>query len=359
MAKTQLSVQNLRKTFDEGATVAVNDISFEISKGEIGALLGPSGCGKTTTLRCIAGVEHPKQGTIQIGDQVVASDEVHVAAEDRGIGMVFQNYAIWPHKSVFENVMFSLKHAPNPFEPSEYEDRVMEILEIVRISELSDKPATDLSGGQQQRTALARAVVHDPEMLLLDEPLSNLDAKLRTTMRNEIQRLQYELGITMLYVTHDQEEAFYLADDVIIMKDGDIMETGNPITLYNHPENGFTRDFVGRWNQFKGTVENGYIRTPLGDFDTETLETNSTGTGHCSVFVRPTDVNMKNGKQETGKLTGIVIAEGVIGEMYEITLNIGGEETVTVQTPDYKRLDRGEELTLEINPEDLQVYPET
>lgn len=361
----ELKIQDLVKTFDNGETLAVDGVSFSAKEDEITALLGPSGCGKTTTLRCVAGVETIDSGSITLGDEILSGDGISLAPERRNLGMVFQNYAIWPHKTVHENIMFSLKYAPHNINKSEYDERVKDILELIQIPHLQHSKATDLSGGQQQRVALARALVHDPDLLLLDEPLSNLDAKLRSEMRNEIQRVQQELGISILYVTHDQEEAFYLADNVQLMRDGHIVEGGSPIDLYTFPDESFTRHFVGHWNRIEGKVEDGAVKTPIGLIPDAHLmkgALNEFTTDNVTCFIRPTDTNiLLNGDESTNSITveGKVIAHGIIGELQEINVECNGADNVhfTVQQQEHsKDIKRGDELKLSFDARNIQVY---
>ena len=364
-----VEVAGLVKTFDDGETVAVDDVSFAVGRNQITGLLGPSGCGKTTTLRCIAGVERPDAGTISINGRTVVSEGTNLDPESRNLGMVYQNYAIWPHLSVYENVVYPLRYNDD-IPKSEYEERVMDILELVQIPELRDTPATDLSGGQQQRTALARAVVHDPDIVLLDEPLSNLDVTLRNTMRKEIQRLQYELGLTMIYVTHDQEEAFFLSDEIVIMNGGKLVEKGPPEDLYSSPREAFTRGFVGRWNELSGVVEDSTIETPVFDIDVTGRDVPERGAVRC--YIRPTDIEIDRDGDEASvpathsRIDGTVVSEGLLGELYEVTIdisdtaggaNIDRQQELTVHTLDHLRYARGTDVSVYLNPEAVQVYP--
>jgi iron(III) transport system ATP-binding protein len=243
-----LSVDRLVKTFHTGdeTVVAVNNIGFSVDASSWVTLLGPSGCGKTTILRSVAGLETPDSGEIVIDDQVVYSSQQRIAhpVHRRPFSMVFQSYAIWPHMTVIGNVLFPLEAQGN-WDSKSARRKAMEALEMVGMAAYADRPAPRLSGGQQQRVAVARAIVKDSRLLLLDEPLSNLDAKLRTQMRGELRQLHQELGITALYVTHDQDEALSLSDVVIVMKDGDIVEEGAPDELYLRPKESFTADFLG------------------------------------------------------------------------------------------------------------------
>jgi ABC-type Fe3+/spermidine/putrescine transport system ATPase subunit len=280
--------------------------------------------------------------------------------------MVYQNYAIWPHKSVYENVVFPLEHADHDVPKADYEDRVETMLDLVEIGELRDAPATDLSGGQQQRTALARSLIHDPELLLLDEPLSNLDRELRTAMRYQLQKLQHELEISMLYVTHDQEEAFYLADRVLVMRDGEIVERGTPTELFQRPGSSFTREFVGQWNRFEGEIvdeDSDYVvRSGLGTFPLSSVDNVSgdpeSPAVHC--FLRPSDIDVgrvSSTDKRRIELWGTVVAAGLLGERYEVTVEL--EDTgshVVVHTEQHQGFDRGEEVAIKLGPGAMKVY---
>jgi iron(III) transport system ATP-binding protein len=235
-----------------GSVLAVRGVTFTVGAGEHLTLLGPSGCGKTTTLRAIAGLERPTSGEIRIGGAPVfaSSPSVNVPAERRGLSMVFQSYAIWPHMSVFDNVAYGLRVRRRP--DAEVKTRVREALELVQLGELGERSASRLSGGQQQRVALARAFVFSPSVLLFDEPLSNLDAKLRAEMRVELKELQRRLDITSVYVTHDLEEALAISDRIVVMRDGVIEQVGTPAEIYDRPRNTFVADFVGSANLIRG-----------------------------------------------------------------------------------------------------------
>ena len=255
---TALRVSNLTKRFetDQGEVHAVEDVTFEVESGAFFTLLGPSGCGKSTTLRCIAGLERPDDGEITLEGAALVSgrDGAWVPPHRRPMGMVFQSYAIWPHMNVFDNVAFPLKQGPSKFSGAEVRDRVLRALALVHLDGLEKRPAPQLSGGQQQRLALARALVNEPKALLLDEPLSNLDAKLREEMRNELKQLTSSLGITTLFVTHDQLEALTLSDQVAVMDGGRLIQYGPPREIYEAPRNRFAAEFIGTANFFEGTV---------------------------------------------------------------------------------------------------------
>ena len=235
-----VTLDNLRKEFDNGRIVAVDDVSMEVEDGEFITVVGPSGCGKSTTLRMLAGLETPTNGSIHIGDD----DVTDVHARKRDVAMVFQNYALYPHKTVEQNMAFGLRMSTD-LSKEERHERVRETAEMMGIEDLLDDKPDELSGGQKQRVALGRAIVREPDVFLFDEPLSNLDAKLRTTMRTEIQRLQDELGITAIYVTHDQEEAMTMGDRIAILDGGKLQQLGAPKDVYNNPTNEFVGGFVG------------------------------------------------------------------------------------------------------------------
>ena len=246
-----LEVTGLTRNFGGGG---VRDATFSVQRGKLVTLLGPSGCGKTTTLRCIAGIEVPDAGSIRLGDRVMTSTakRIQLRPERRDIGMVFQSYALWPHMSVFDNVAFPLRMRRERSVPAG--PRVEEMLELVGLAGMSERRPSQLSGGQQQRVALARALVYRPSLLLLDEPLSNLDAALRDAIRRDIGRLQRELGITAVYVTHDQDEAMMLSDQVIVMKDGSIVQDGTPADLLAAPASLFVARLLGQANVIEGTI---------------------------------------------------------------------------------------------------------
>ena len=300
---------------------AVDGISFEVREGEFYTLLGPSGCGKTTTLRCIAGLERPKSGTISLGDVVVVSKDRTVPTHLRDIGMVFQDYAVWPHMTVFENVAFPLTVGRQRLSRSEVRRRVEQSLDLVNMSDFVSRPATQLSGGQQQRISLARALVREPAVLLLDEPLSNLDAKLRDQMRSELRLLQRRIKVTTLFVTHDQVEALSLSNRVAVMSKGRIVQEGTPREIYFGPNSQFVASFVGTKTFLRGKVERissgpmatVHVLTSMGTIECLTNEVFEPGTP-VLVAVRPevaevsgTDPRTKNtfaGRVESALFTG-------------------------------------------------------
>ena len=251
-----LTAENLYKEFktEETEVRAVNQISFEVPEGKFFTLLGPSGCGKTTTLRCVAGLERPGAGRIFIDGELVSGGDYFMPPDKRNIGMVFQSYAIWPHMTVFANVAFPLRVGKSKYSKKEIETKVLHALHTVQMDGLENRSATKLSGGQQQRLALARALVREPKLLLLDEPLSNLDAALREHMRVELRQLQQRLGITTVYVTHDQLEALALSDSIAVMHEGKIDQLGTPQEIYQKPANRFIAGFIGSTNWLDGKI---------------------------------------------------------------------------------------------------------
>jgi iron(III) transport system ATP-binding protein len=248
-----LEVTDLCKQFAIGRP-AIDGVSFAVPAGEIVVLLGPSGCGKTTTLRCVAGLEHPTGGEIAIGGRVVSSPArgILVPPRSRDLGMVFQSYAVWPHMTVRQNVVYPLKH--RKISRTEADRKVAEVLELVGLSEYADRSVVSLSGGQMQRVALARSIVYRPQLLLLDEPLSNLDAKLRLRLRDDLRVILKQTGITALYVTHDQAEAVVLGDRIGVMRDGKLLQIGTPDEIYNRPAELFVANFTGATNELAGTL---------------------------------------------------------------------------------------------------------
>lgn len=328
-----LEVIGLEKDYPLGKSVcrAVRGIGFKVAQGEFFTLLGPSGCGKTTVLRCVAGLEMPDQGEISLAGQVVFSSRksIMVAVNRRDIGMVFQSYAIWPHMSVYENVVFPLRamRVPN----RQARERVMKALEMVGLADLAQRPAPLLSGGQQQRVALARAIVRDAKVLLLDEPLSNLDAKLRIQMRAELRDLQKRLGTTSIYVTHDQEEALSLSDRVAIIRDGILIELGSPQDLYLRPKHPFTATFIGQAEllpcEVLGRVQDAVeINTSLGSFLCGVCPEGLVGA--ASLLIRPEHIEiMPPGETGDGRgntVEGRVESAQFSGKLVDYVINIRG-----------------------------------
>ncbi len=315
---------------------AVRGISIVLEQAQFYTLLGPSGCGKTTTLRCVAGLERPDSGEIAVGGEVVYSSEkdIWVPPNERDIGMVFQSYAIWPHMSVFENVAFPLVHArPRPRKP-EIRDRVRTALALVQLDGLEDRPAPFLSGGQQQRLALARALVGEPKVLLLDEPLSNLDAKLREEMRFELADLVKRLDVTTLFVTHEQIEALTMSDVMGVMSDGKIIQEGSPREIYAAPQGSFVADFIGKTNFLEGAVrgleevdggQRARVETPIGTLTCRVAGGASVG-DPVKVAVRPENVVLgaPGAGADGNAVEGMVEAVTFLGNMLDCVVDVAG-----------------------------------
>jgi len=271
-----------------GSEMAVEDCSLSVREGELLTLLGPSGCGKTTTLRMIAGLERPSSGEIAIGGETVADGETFVAPEDRDVGLVFQDFALFPHLSVEENIAFGLQD----HQQSRKSEIVQELLDLVNLSEHREKMPGQLSGGQQQRVALARSLAPEPDVLLLDEPFSNLDVRLRVEMREEVRRILKAAGVTAVSVTHDQEEALSISDRVAIMNDGQIEQIGKPELVFENPESRFVASFLGRASFLTGRVRGDVVDTPLGTIETEQLHgpIAAYDGAEVDILVRPDDL---------------------------------------------------------------------
>ena len=359
-----MHLKGLWKTYPGTTQPAVRDLSLDVYDGEIVTLLGPSGCGKTTTLRMVAGLETPDDGNIFFGDRavVMTSRRLFLPPDKRNLGMVFQSYAIWPHMTVGENVMFPLKS--RRFPRREMRERVRAALELVGMAGFEDRPGPLLSGGQQQRVALARALVTEPRVLLLDEPFSNLDAKLREHMRIEVKLLQKRLKIAVLFVTHDQIEALSLSNRIALMNFGVVQQQGSPRLLYEQPANEFVRDFVGRTLLFKGKVQSS---NPSGQMAIA-LE----GAPDCVVFgrsynpgvikkaelvyiaVRPEDVEILpalGSEAPSGMIGGTVQAVLFIGERIEYQVEVDGQATVVIYGERHNPVEEGGKVWLKLRPD--------
>jgi iron(III) transport system ATP-binding protein len=363
-----IQVRDLQKTFPgaKGEVRALRGVSFEIAKGQLFTLLGPSGCGKTTTLRCVAGLEQPLAGEITVNDRVVFSSAngIFIAPEQRRIGMVFQSYAIWPHMTVAQNVAYPL---PSGLSRIETNQRVEKILRRLGLGELADRLAPNLSGGQQQRVALARALVAEPQILLLDEPLSNLDAKLREQMRFELKALHESLKITTVYVTHDQEEALALSDRIGLMHEGQLIEVGAPMELYTRPAHRITADFLGSANFIPATVEQGGARpwddmavnTPLGKFIAQRSPEWQPGVT-ASLFFRPENVDCSENRVSSanGNNTGSGMIERVIflGNSADVIIRCS-DIALRVRAHPARELTTGKPVQFYVAPESCVVYP--
>ena len=363
-SKIAVSLRGLWKTYPGGANPAVKDLSIDVLDGEILTLLGPSGCGKTTTLRMVAGLETPDAGDIFFGDQavVMTSRRLNLPPNKRNVGMVFQSYAIWPHMTVAENVAFPLK--ARRFPKNEIKQRVLRALDLVGLTGYEDRPGPLLSGGQQQRVAFARALVTEPRVLLLDEPFSNLDAKLREQMRISVKLLQKRLNIAMLFVTHDQIEALSLSNRIALMNFGVVQQQGDPRLLYEEPVNEFVRDFVGRTLLFKGKVQ---TSNPSGQ-----MAIALAGARDCIVFgrcynpggmktgesvyigVRPEDVEIHaalGAEAPSGMIGGTAQAALFVGERIEYQVEVDGQGVIMIYGERHKPVDEGSKVWLKLRPE--------
>jgi spermidine/putrescine ABC transporter ATP-binding subunit len=329
----RIAIDGLTKRF--GQQEVVSRISFVIEEGELFTLLGPSGCGKTTLLRLIAGFYAVDEGEIRFDGRVINDLPPH----ERGIGMVFQNYALWPHMTVFENLAYGLKLRKLP--ASEIDERTRAVLEKVKLTGFEDRYPGQMSGGQQQRVALARALVLNPRILLLDEPLSNLDAKIRIQVRAEIRKLQRELGITTVYVTHDQEEALALSDRIAVFNRGKLLQVGPPRALYERPENRFVADFIGINNLVDGTVGSGPAGTP--GLPVQTLlgplvaapDTRFQPGAPCILAIRPENIALDGEAEGSNRLSGQIAFAAYLGNTlrYDVDLGQGIIFKVDVRDP--------------------------
>ncbi|MBN9091057.1 MAG: ABC transporter ATP-binding protein [Reyranella sp.] len=343
MSTTRIEVKDLVVRY--GDAVAVNGVSFTVGSGEHLTLLGPSGCGKTTTLRAIAGLEQPSAGSIYIEGQAMydAAARRNVTAEQRGVSMVFQSYAVWPHMTVFDNVAYGLRVRKKS--AADIKAAVERALDLVQMRHLADRGASKLSGGQQQRVALARAIAFSPTVVLFDEPLSNLDAKLRAEMRVELRELQRRLDITSVYVTHDQEEALAISDRVIVMNVGVIEQIGAPQEIYNRPSSRFVADFVGSANLIKGKV------TSPGTFEAEggTILKTVGGTSGNEVAVRTAYIDLVP-QPGDNQLPGTVRQRMFHGDFVQYIVECACGRVI-VRRPPVNLLDEGAPVTLSFSPE--------
>ena len=356
-----ITVENLSKVFETKTerVAAVDGVSFTVEAGEMVTLLGPSGCGKTTTLRCVAGLERPHSGRIQVDNSPVVDVEAKtfVPPQSRNLGMVFQSYAIWPHMSVYDNVAYALEGKKLP--RAEIRKRTEEALELVQLSGFADRPAPRLSGGQQQRVAIARAIAGSPKALLFDEPLSNLDAKLRSQMRSELRRLQQQVGLTSIYVTHDQSEALAISDWIIVMRGGRIIERGRPTEIYRTPHSLFTAHFIGNTNLIRGRVDavdhaGGMVKveTALGPMSGLDPNGDLKDGDAVRLSIRPEDMHLAGDTNDGGGnvVTGRVVVATFQGSAVEAELACG-DETIQCHFGRDADLPQGSEIRLEFDPQ--------
>ena len=340
-----VTIKHITKAFGDNTVLRDFDETFQ--DGEFVTLLGPSGCGKTTMLRMIAGFEKPSSGELYIDGQLMSGDKTFVPPEKRRIGMVFQSYAVWPHMNVYDNVAYPLTIRKTP--KQEIRQNVERVLDIVHLSHYAERFPSQLSGGQQQRVALARAMVAAPSLLLLDEPLSNLDAKLRESMRFEIKEIQKKLGITVVYVTHDQTEAMAMSDRIFLINRGVVQQSGTPEEIYNRPVNQFVADFLGKVDFFKDTVQNDRIL--LSGMGGQSLPYSGPRSGKVDVAIRPENIVFN----PDGELQGVLEAQYYLGDVDDCRVR-AGDQVIRVITGgyDHKKLREGQPVRLAV--QDYMVF---
>ena len=351
----KIVLQNVTKIFPSRnkktneQVVAVNDFSIEVPDGKLIGLLGPSGCGKSTTLYMISGLQTPTQGKIFFGDD----DVTKLSPENRGVGLVFQNYALYPHLTVQQNILFPLQNlkGADKLTKDEMLARTLEAAKLVQIDELLDRKPNELSGGQQQRVAIARALANEPKVLLLDEPLSALDLKLRKDMQNELKKIQQAIGITFIFVTHDQEEALSMSDTVVVMDKGEIQQIGSPIDIYNEPKNAFVADFIGESNILDGTMIEDYLVEVAGQ-RFKSLDSGFGKMAPVDVVIRPEDIDIVPTGSAAAHINGVVTSVTFKGVHYEIIVDVDGFKWM-IQTTDSANV--GDKIGLALTPDDIHV----
>jgi iron(III) transport system ATP-binding protein len=350
--ETVLEVDGLTRQYEQEC--AVEDVSLSVAAGELVTLLGPSGCGKTTTLRMIAGLERPSEGTVRIDGEVVADDTSFVPSEDRDVGLVFQDFALFPHLTVEENITFGIED----WDPIKKDERAQDLLELVGLLDHRDKKPDQLSGGQQQRVALARSLAPEPDVLLLDEPFSNLDVRLRIEMREEVRRILKEAGVTAISVTHDQEEALSISDRVAIMNDGKLEQVGKPEVVFENPESRFVASFLGRASFLPGHVIDDTVETELGHMDTETLNGPAAAYdgAEIDVLVRPDDLEAAPSSQETAD--GRIVHRQYNGPTFVYRVELNSGTTVRCLHNHAETFDHGQHVSISLKAEhSLAWYP--
>jgi spermidine/putrescine transport system ATP-binding protein len=337
-----IELKGITRSFDDNGFIAVKDFNLEVKKGEFVTFLGPSGCGKTTTLRMIAGFDMPTEGQILLNGKDIA----HLPPNKRPINTVFQRYALFPHMNIYDNIAFGLKI--KKMSKSEISRKVKKVLEMVDLEGFENRKVSTLSGGQQQRIAIARALVNEPEILLLDEPLGALDLKMRKEMQIELKNMHDKLGITFIYVTHDQEEALTMSDKIVVMSEGKIQQIGTPEDIYNEPINAFVADFIGESNIFKG-IMTGKMKVRFCGGEFECVDDVAEGT-LVDVVVRPEDVIITT--PEKGIVTGVVTSVIFKGIHYEINVESGKNEMVIQSTKSAKV---GDEVGMCLDPDGIHI----
>ena len=348
MKKSEVKFINVTKKFNE--TTAVNNISCSFEPGTLTTLLGPSGCGKTTSLRLIAGLERATNGNIFIDK----NDVTLLPATDRDVSMVFQSYALFPHMSVIENVSYGLKMIK--VKKEEYIEKSLETLKLVNLAGYENRMPSELSGGQQQRVAVARAIVLKPKVLLFDEPLSNLDAKLRRQVREDIREIQQKLGVTTIYVTHDQEEALAISDKVIVMNNAVIAQQGNPKDLYNNPKNKFVANFIGDANVVKAAIENkegNSYKLRLAEMQI-TITSEHNLSGNVSVALRPEKINIQNNIIENS-IKGKVTNSSFVGNSYQYIVNSNIGKIYVVSNDTINIFNINDEVFLSFDEKEVKI----
>jgi iron(III) transport system ATP-binding protein len=357
-----LSVTRLRKVF-AGVIAAVDDVSFDIAPGEIVVLLGPSGCGKTTTLRCVAGLEHPTSGTIAIGGAIVSDPTrgMLLPPRQRNIGMVFQSYAVWPHMTVWQNVAYPLRH--RRVARGEIGRKMAKVLDLVGLADYAQRPVVSLSGGQMQRVALARSLVYRPQLLLLDEPLSNLDAKLRLRLRDDLRRIIKQTGVSALYVTHDQAEAVVLGDRIGVMRAGKLLQMAPPNEIYNRPADLFVANFTGASNLFVGRViarhgEFGTVESTSGHRLTVWLPAALKTGEPVKIAIRPENVQLGiNGASEENRFTARITAQNYQGSQTVYQLAVLGGQLDAIELGTRMSYPVGSDIDIALPPAFCWAYP--
>ena len=342
MADNIIELRHISKVYSDNGFKAVDDFNLEVKRGEFVTFLGPSGCGKTTTLRMIAGFEMPTSGEILLNGEDISQ----LPANKRPINTVFQRYALFPHMNIYDNIAFGLKLKKLPKE--EIRKKVKRVLDIVDLEGFENRKISTLSGGQQQRIAIARALVNEPEILMLDEPLGALDLKMRQEMQLELKHMHDELGITFIYVTHDQEEALTMSDKIVVLSEGRIQQIGTPEDIYNEPQNAFVADFIGESNIFKG-IMTGHMKVRFCGGEFMGMDDVAEGT-LVDVVVRPEDVIIT--KPEDGVVEGEVVSVIFKGMHYEVTVESGKYEMVIRTTKCYSV---GERIGMKLEPDGIHI----
>ena len=341
MVDNIIELKNISKTYDDNTVL--NNLSLDIKRNEFLTLLGPSGCGKTTTLKIIAGFEFADNGSVMFDNKEINN----LPPNERQINTVFQKYALFPHMNIYENIAFGLKIKKLP--KKEIDLKVKEMLKLVALEGFENRSVDSLSGGQQQRVAIARALVNEPKVLLLDEPLGALDLKLRQEMQTELKKIQQKLGITFIFVTHDQEEALTMSDTIVVMNKGKIQQMGTPEDIYNEPKNSFVARFIGESNIFDGIMLEDY-KVDFCNRIFECVDKGFNKNENIEVVIRPEDIKMV--KAEEGMLKGKVISSVFKGVHYEITVEENGREWILHNT---KTTEIGSVLGMDIYPEDIHI----